>query len=444
MKIPKLPLGFAFLCATLSTFPLAVQAAPGDLDTTFGTGGIVATDAPTDVTDIALQSDGKIVSAGGVSGNFSVSRYNTNGTLDTSFGSGGTVLTDFGGGSSDKAFGVVIQSNGKILVAGYSNAPGVTSFAVARYNSNGTLDTTFSGDGLATTQIGTTSSIAYDLALQSDGKIVVVGTSNNNFAILRYNSNGTLDTSFSGDGIDVRDAGRNGQDIAKGVAIQSDGKIVVGGDDALFSGSTYTQRFVLMRYNTNGTLDTGFSGDGIQTTNFGPGVSGNPIKDGLNGIAIQSDGKIVAAGFTKPGTTVAGSTVQSIAIARYTTSGALDTSFSSDGLVETVFPSGQSQASDVAIQSNGKIVVVGYNQDAGSTYSAVARYNTNGSLDTSFSGDGLARTALNTSLSYGYANSVAIQSDGKIVGGASTYLVRYIGDTIAAIAPATAPSGNAS
>ncbi len=181
---------------------------------------------------------------------------------------------------------MAIQSDGKIVVAGGSGS----TFALARYNANGSLDTTFDGDGKLTTTFGGTSSAAYGVAIQSDGKIVAAGyslsaTNNQDFALARYNTDGSLDTSFDGDGKLTTDFG-SFFDFAFSVAIQSDGKIVAAGN----SGAGNTQDFALARYNTNGSLDTSFDVDGKVTTSF---AAGNDI---AYSVAIQTDGKIVAAG----------------------------------------------------------------------------------------------------------------------------------------------------
>ena len=176
-----------------------VHALPGDLDTSFSTDGKVITGLPINAfaSAVAIQADGKIVIAGGVNtqagvaGDFAVARYLANGTLDASFGGVGIVTTDFGT-PSDSARSIAIQADGRIVVAGGAG----TSVAIARYNTDGTLDPTFSGDGRLTMSLGG-SGVASALAIQAgDGKIVVVGTVSGNFAVARFNPNGTLDTTF--------------------------------------------------------------------------------------------------------------------------------------------------------------------------------------------------------------------------------------------------------
>jgi uncharacterized delta-60 repeat protein len=197
-------------------------------------------------------------------------------------------------GGTDMAYSVAIQSDGKLVVAGKNDS----DFAIARYNTDGSLDTSFSGDGKQTTDFGGSDYIQ-SIAIQSDGKIVAVGAkfyAGFDFAMARYNTDGSLDTSFDSDGKVTTDFG-NFSDVASGVAIQSDGKIVAAGK----AGSG----FGLARYNANGSLDTDFDSDGKVTTGFGDW-------DGIGaGLALLSDGRLVVAGTASLGGT------SDIAIARY-------------------------------------------------------------------------------------------------------------------------------
>jgi uncharacterized delta-60 repeat protein len=198
--------------------------------------------------------------------------------LDNSFGTGGKVSTNIGG--VDNATRVIVQDNGKILVAGISD----NNWTLARYNSNGTLDTSFDGDGKVTTDLGSTD-VAWFVGIQDDGKIVLAGVSGTDFALARYNSDGTLDTSFDIDGKVTTSFGEPTNDYSYSVAIQSDGKILVAG----YSDGD----FALARYNIDGSLDTSFDGDGKVTTV----IAGT---ESANSIAIQEDGKILLAGILSP------------------------------------------------------------------------------------------------------------------------------------------------
>jgi uncharacterized delta-60 repeat protein len=294
--------------ATILTFSLSnlqspAWAADGDLDTTFGTGGKVTTAVglgDDEAFSVVLQSDGKIVAAGysynGSNYVFAVDRYNIDGSLDTTFDTDGKVTTAVGSGT-DVATSVVLQSDGKIVVAGYSYNGSNYDFAVVRYNTNGSLDTTFDTDGKVTTAIGSSTDRATSVVLQSDGKIVVAGWSyngsNNDFAVVRYNIDGSLDTTFDTDG-KVTTAVGLGEDFAISVVLQSDGKIVAAG----VSNNGTNDDFAVVRYNTNGSLDTTFDTDGKVTTAIGSGT------DRANSVVVQSDGKIVAAGYSNNGTNV--------------------------------------------------------------------------------------------------------------------------------------------
>jgi len=398
-----------FLC----TFNLqgSAWAADGDLDTTFSGDGkeTTAIGSGTDTAwSVVLQSDGKIVAAGysfnGSNDDFAVVRYNTNGSLDTTFDTDGIVTTAIGSGT-DTAYSVVLQSDGKIVVAGRSSNGSNYDFAVVRYNTNGSLDTTFDTDGIVTTAIGSGTDIAYSVVLQSDGKIVAAGYSrigsNNDFAVVRYNTNGSLDTTFDTDGI-VTTAIGSGTDIAYSVVLQSDGKIVAAGH-ARFGNDD----FAVVRYNTNGLLDTTFSGDGIVTTAIGSGT------DGAYSVKLQSDGKIVAAGYSNNGIN------NDFAVVRYNTDGSLDTTFDTDGIVTTAIGLGDDIAHSVVLQSDGKIVAAGYSDNGSYFDFAVVRYTTNGSLDTTFDTDGIVTTAIGSVDDVAY--SVKLQSDGKIVATGYSY-----------------------
>ena len=381
----------------------------GSLDTTFDTDGKTTTNLGSSdgAYGVAVQSDGKIVVAGNTGGNFAVVRYNTNGTLDTAFDADGRATTSILSAgatySSASARTVTVQSDGKIVVAGRAS----NDFAVVRYNTDGTLDTTFDTDGKTTTNIGATQfgDGGNAGAVQGDGKIVVAGSADNDFALVRYNTDGTLDTTFDTDGKTTTNIGENGDDRTSDMALQSDGKIVVAGSAA--------NDFALVRYNTDGTLDTTFDTDGKTTTSLGR-------LDERSAVAIQSDGKIVAAG------SVSGEDGVNFVVVRYNTDGTLDTTFDTDGRVFTEV--GRALAANaVALQSDGKIIVAGsIDGDF-----VVLRYNTDGSLDTSFDTDGRTTTNISDAPGryYDGAQAVAVQSDGKIVAAGSIdgdfVVVRY-------------------
>ena len=359
----------------------------GSLDTTFSGDGVfnlldvIDDDPPPPLwvwnkfsNSVALQADGKIVVAGHSGGVGTLVRFNADGSIHE-------VLNGF---SSDSGCvttpsyynsGVTIQSDGKILVVGQSKAYGsLNDFVLMRYNPDGRLDSSFSGDGVVTTDFFGYEDIPTTVALQSDGKIVVAGRSSDNnhflnyFTLVRYNTDGSLDTSFSGDGKVTTDFG-GVVDALWSMTLQSDGKVVVVGQHF----GNQASCLALLRYNTDGSLDTSFSNDGkVILLNFilTEGYSGNDV-------AVQLDGKILVAGCMD----------NDFALVRFNTDGTLDTGFSGDGIVTTDFGNSIDQATCVTLQNDGKIVVAGY-KSWGEPYSSVliARYNTDGSLDTSFTG----------------------------------------------------------
>jgi uncharacterized delta-60 repeat protein len=249
--------------------------------------------------DVALQSDNKIVVVGQTCVDFvtncdvALARYNPNGKLDTTFSGDGKVVTNYGGANNNNgAFAIALQANGKIVLAGYRWNGTDYDFAVYRYNANGNLDTTFSNDGVAVGNFGIgKDDFAYDLVIQGDGKIVVAGStgvgSSHNFAIARLNANGTADTTFSGDGRHTTNFG--GDEYGYGVALQPNGKIVVVGEK--YDLDLDLQLFAIARYNSNGSLDTTFNGRGTKVISIIAGA------DSLaEDVVVQSNGKIVVLG----------------------------------------------------------------------------------------------------------------------------------------------------
>jgi uncharacterized delta-60 repeat protein len=399
---------------------------PGDLDTSFGSNGMVRTSFGSGtsgvVNAVAIQPDGKIVMAGtsfGASGDedFAVARYLPDGTLDTSFSGDGRVSTDFGN-SFDQGMAIAIQADGKLVVAGGSAVPGSQwDFAVARYFPNGAPDHSFGGDGKVRTNFeGSPPSGSDDfpraLIIQPDGKLVVVGGSDSDVALARYLPNGNLDTSFGSSGKVRTPIGQYGG-RANAVVLRSDGRIVVAGATFHEDGHTWS----LLGYLPNGAPDPGF---GEVLTSFGPGAIEGGIEE-ATALALQPDGKIVAAGSSF---TVPGGPDQAVALARYLPNGALDTTFggSGNGKVLIDWRSGTIDfANAVAIQPHGRIVVLGSSWlPTGGVAFALARFLSNGTLDTAFSGDGKVLTNF-TESSNDVAYALAIQPrDGRLVVGGTS------------------------
>ncbi len=362
---------------------LTVSPAAGSLCLDFGSNGLVTTDfTGSDLANaVVLQSDGKIIAVGQASFiAFALARYNSDGSLDSTFGTGGLVTTDFGG--TDIAEAAILQPDGKIIAVGRAS----NDFALARYTSDGSLDSTFGTGGLVTTDLGGTD-IAEAVALQPDGKIIAVGRAGNDFALVRYTSDGSLDSTFGTGGIVTTDFG-GGTDIANAAVLQPDGKIIAVG----MSGSD----FALARYNSNGSLDSAFGTGGLVTTDFGGA-------DSANGVALQPDGKIIAVGRAS----------SDFALARYNSDGSLDSTFGTGGLVTTEF-GGTDFANGVALQPDGKIIAVGRTGSGINTDFGLARYDSDGSLDTTFGAGGLVTTSFGAT-GLESANAAVLQPDGKLI-----------------------------
>ena len=393
--------------------------ADGSLDTTFGTNGkkVISFDLggldendhlsmDQDVaTCVAIQADGKIVVGGYAQrdgyGNFdfAVVRLNTDGSLDTTFSSDGkaVVAFDYGGGGDDRATGIAIQNDGKIVLVGYcqKQALGDNDIALARLKTDGSLDTSFTGDGrkfIGFNNNGNGDDRGAAVKIQADGRIVVVGyaqaggTGNDDFAIARVTTSGSLDKSFSGDGKKTVafNLGGTGNDRASSVDIQSDGGIVVAGSASSAQGDG---DFAVARIKKNGSMDKTFSGDGKKTIDFNLGAS---LEDQATGVVIQADGSIVLSGLAQ----LSATGDFDFAAARLTAVGELDTSFSTDGKKTIPFNMGGSDndiANGVVLQPDGKIVLFGHalRSDPANTDFAVARLDTDGQLDTSFGTGGL-------------------------------------------------------
>jgi uncharacterized delta-60 repeat protein len=370
----------------------------GSPDTGFGTDGKVTT--PLGAQALAIQSDGKIVVAGnsfnGTKYGFGLARYNADGSPDTGFGTGGNAIPTIVG-QGDQVSSVAIQSDGKIVVAGYSNVDltiyAYTDFALVRYNADGSLDTGFGTGGKVTTGIEV-DDVATSVAIQPDGKIVAAGYTfngtNYDFALVRYNTDGSLDTGFGTGGKVTTPIGPDSGNL---IIVAASGKRVkttttFGSNDyaAIASnGSTKVKSIVIIN-------------DGDVVTTFGS-------NDYANSMAIQPDGKIVLAG-------CALSTV--FALARYNTDGSLDTGFGTGGKVTTAIgPGNDDHGESVAIQSDGKIIVAGYSYNGSNFDFGLARYNTDCSLDAGFGTGGKVTTAIGPGNDY--AVGVAIQPDGRIV-----------------------------
>ena len=363
-------------------FALARYNSNGSLDTSFGVDGQVSTDFNNDDdfgADVAVQPDGKILMTGQTfllhSGYLlGLARYNSDGTLDNTFDTDGKVTTAFGFGE-DYGGDIALQPDGKIIVAGSSEQGGHWDIALARYNSDGSLDATFDADGKVLTDFGGRRDFGVAVALQPDGKIVVAGRSesgnNVDFALARYNNDGTLDKTFAGSGLVLIDFAKG--DFGYAVALQPDGKILLAGAILINDGGD----FALVRYNSDGSLDTSFDSDGIVTTDLS-------TEDAAHEVLLQPDGKMILAGarlgmndpapmdgIIKGG---GGDSGHDFALARYNSDGSLDVTFDSDGIIQTDFSNGDDSGQAAALQPDGKIILAGYSHNGIDYDFALARY----------------------------------------------------------------------
>ena len=299
-------------------FELARYNPDGSLDKSFGKGGKVNTVLGDDdeANAVVLQPDGKLVAAGD---SFALARYNADGSLDTSFGTGGKVTTPFGYGYGD-AFALVLQPDGKLVAAGESFATETGSnyeFALARFNADGSLDTSFGTGGKVTTAFGSDNAGAFALVLQPDGKLVAAGDTRTEFALARFNADGSLDPSFGGDGRVT-----TALFAAYALVLQPDGKLVAAGGSP--------DGLALTRYNPDGSLDISFNGTGKVTTK----IRSNANADAL---VLQPDGKLVAAGAAVQGSNQQDRLSADFTLVRYKPNGSLDASFGKGGKLTTAF-----------------------------------------------------------------------------------------------------------
>lgn len=393
------------LCVALGLALIGTAgAADGDLDPLWDGDGIHSLGVAGTIyrgAALALQCDGKVVVAGVADGaaedaDLLVVRFKDDGSLDPSFASGGIFtisLGDYGAAASD----VAILPNGRIVVVGTATFElGGNHVVVMRLSTGGALDTTFSNDGLQFFDFGGPSS-GRAVALQDDGRIVVVGdtTVDSAIGIARLTTTGALDNNFDGDGKVLVDF-TLGDDEGWDVAIQDDGRLVVAGTAGLSGGSVVA----VMRLLENGTLDPSFGtgGGGAVPIDFGVYSEGRAV-------TLQPDGRIVVAGFTDQ--------LTSIAVARLTTGGELDSTFSGDGMVTRDFNYGLDEGWDVAMQGDGRIVVAGSAYVDGLHYQAILRYNTDGTPDDELGGYGYRLVSFGADA---YGRGLAVQpADRKIL-----------------------------
>lgn len=399
----------AFICLLLITGSQSF-AQPGSLDPSFGGNGFVRTDIGDYATghSVAIQTDGKIiVSASSVLGGFNLLRYNTDGSLDQDFGTAGTATINFAFPGA-YPWAVTILSDGRIIAAGtlYDNLS-KADFAVAKFKSDGKADSSFGVNGIVTTGFQERNGEAYSVLIQDDGKIVVGGKRSNafyqkyDFAIVRYKENGVLDSSFGGTGIVTSDLEKPGDDLGASLAMQADGKILLGGT----KNNGDLSDMAIICYNTNGTVDSSFGVNGVAVTDF------NGNKDVGNFIFIQPDAMILIGGSSTNVSTSAGT----LAVARLKTDGTPDISFGDNGKKTIAVPDASISitTSGVATDGNDNVIISGQALKNAILYYAIARLDANGILDNSFGDNGVSLVGAGTLGVAPYG--MAIQADNKIL-----------------------------
>ncbi len=388
---------------------IAKRLADGSPDISFATSGF---SGPFDlnVLQATWQADGKILILYRIAmGDIGMARFKTTGNLDSTFGNNGIQSTNIRLLSA-----IAVQSDGKIVVAGQEfTGSSFFDYLIARFNSDGSPDYGFGSNGKQTVDLSDYDD-ATAIAIQSDGKIVLGGTATltvnslniGNFGLVRFNNDGSIDNTFGTGGTVITQFDPGAECRITGVVIQGDGKIVAAGSTYLCDNTGCTNsRFALARYNPDGTLDNTFNATGLQSIAFSRSVS-------CAAVSLQSDGKIVAAGF-------AGGTTFDFAVARYNTDGSLDNTFDSDGYTITTLSSltnGYDRLKLLAVQNDGKILI---GTTIGSVDFGLARYNTNGSLDNTLNSSGILVDQV--SFTYTYSTTrfteTGIQPDRKIIAG---------------------------
>jgi uncharacterized delta-60 repeat protein len=399
------------------------------LDNSFGTNGLVVT-TPQIGEAIALvrQTDGKIVTAGRVIGDathqFEVIRYNNDGSLDNGFGIGGIVITQVSFLSTATA--IAIQPDGKIVAAGTYHTgdfANIYHMAIARYHVDGRIDSTFGTDGLVTPELGFSEEIN-DMVLQPDGKIIVAGAISNDlsgvesFMLARFNSNGTLDSGFGTSGVTTTSINTSSEIV--GIELLPNGKIIAAGRQSLYDDPPVPDyvNFAIARYTTQGVLDNTFGTNGIVVTDVAVGAP-----DVLQSMIVQPDGKIVAAG----------SSGVNQCLVRYQNDGSLDNTF---GISGKVIRPGPPAVLHLALRNNGKLITAGTMVGmVGSADFMLNGYLQNGALDTNFGLNGTVLTNFPTLIPEGandLSNCILIAPDGKIIVAGSSdmhvALARYTSD----------------
>lgn len=404
---------------------LSLHAQVGELDDSFGNDGFVKIefDNGDDVApSLALQPDGRILQAGyvfnGQNYDFGLVRFLEDGTLDGTLGLGGKLSVDIGG-ESDYLQDMALQPDGKIIVCGHYQVDNQYDIVLARFTPSGELDMSFGENGLVKLALDTLKwESARALALQADGKIVITGykvkadKSDQDIIVMRFLEDGSRDEDFGDNGLVIVPVG-SGHEVGSAVALQPDGKILVAGETDI---GVETYAFVLLRLLADGQLDDGFGNSGRVSLKLGNQSFGFAL-------ALQPDGKILVGGESDNSTA-------DFALARFLTDGSPDPDFGEGGKVISPIGNSDDVLYGLALQPDGKILGAGFSGSGGSYSFALARYLSSGELDSSFGDGGVVTSALGPSINFGY--DIILQPNSRIlVGGNVSFdfaVARYLGD----------------
>jgi uncharacterized delta-60 repeat protein len=383
----------------LLCLPLFSIAQFGTLDGDFDADGLRSIDLGESeyAYDVAIQSDGKIVICGSTTLNSGldmvVARLNPDGSMDNSFGTNGVVVVNIDN-NLDGAAALALQPDGKIVVAGHSSF----ELAVVRLNSNGTLDNSFSFDGIAVFAIGNNSEELTDIVVLNDGKILSAGLTwggaNYDIILLKLNPDGSIDNTFSFDGAVITNV--SGNDYVSSMVVDASGSITLAG--------SASSSPLVVRYNSDGSLDNGFGTGGKRILDVGSGGGS------LQSLTVTGSGKILACG------NLGVNEDAEMLVVRLMPNGDFDNTFSFDGIAGTDFDGHQDRATDLVLQPDGRILAAGFAGIGANRALALLRLNDDGNFDNAFGTDGRVTTSVT---SWAQVNAIALQSDGKVVAAGS-------------------------
>jgi uncharacterized delta-60 repeat protein len=419
---------------TLESLEARLLLNASDLDVVFAGTGKLTTSFPgsAQLNDLAAQPDGKIVALGQAGSNLALARYLRNGSLDPAFNGTGMVTASASAAPNGTGEAVAVAPDGSLYVAGFAGPAKGQQFALWKFLPTGALDTRFGNGGVVLTSISV-SATAQTLLVTPSGQIVVAGSEQiiagdaaSDFAVARYSADGTLDAGFGNGGLVTTHFG----DFSAGInvlALDAAGNILAAGHTSVSSGFF---NFALARYQPNGTLDASFGTNGTVTTPFGQ-------FDDLSALALQADGKIVAAGSFSTGSKV------ELALARYLSNGNLDVTIGSAGQVKLDLGGSNQAAHGVRAQTDGKLLVGGIYAPSGPSEFFLARLNADGSLDPTFGTSGVTLTTFDPTVNTGVQSLIQL-SDGTLVAGGTSNgqfaLARYLGEPAPPDVPLPAPN----